>query len=354
MTAPFSALLSHRAARVGPAFVVIASLAAGAGCARVAAVSEVKPDGSMTRTLTFNGNSAEPPPGAAAGVASSSSGMGGPHLSDLIDLPKAANGWKITRTQQGTSVTITATRTVPVGTSLKNDLGLKAPVKGDATAKSSSALLVENTATILQTAPGRLEYREVLHWVGPHPKDAEGPGPEITESLKKTLPANLSTDTATAHKVVQALQVALWQTMFGPGDPMLPTLMMHPDLAEYRLRQKLHLAIRQALVSSYGDRLTGPALDTAVEQLTAAAATSAASKTQAQAKPPGMGDDSGSSGNKDDTPLVALLLRVKMPGKIVTTNGQIDPDSGEVYWPFYSEAPAMEDVVLTATSDTAR
>jgi hypothetical protein len=47
------------------------------------------------------------------------------------------------------------------------------------------------------------------------------------------------------------------------------------------------------------------------------------------------------------------MIRVKLPGKVTETNGELDPDTNEVVWPLYPEAAAMGDVTLTATTDVS-
>jgi hypothetical protein len=39
---------------------------------------------------------------------------------------------------------------------------------------------------------------------------------------------------------------------------------------------------------------------------------------------------------------------VKAPGRVVSSNGEVDELTGEVFWGLFSEAAAFKDVVLTA------
>jgi hypothetical protein len=293
----------------------------------------------------------------------------GPKLEDLVVFPSAAGGWKVTRTREEKSnVTVTATRIVAPGQTVKNDLGIRlpktepaaggvtaAPVKPPvrtARVTDPAALLVENTVTVRQVAPGKLEYREVIHWRGPRPKELDTPDAKMLAALKRSLPTTLANDTASLNKVGVALQRELWTVMFGPGDPMLPLLVFHQDLAQYRIRKQLRGAVRRSLTSVYGSRLSAEDMDTASAKMTAEVASDAARKTQSK-KESGVG---GASGEKDKdsggTP-VALMIRVKMPGKVTETNGELDPETNEVIWPLYSEAAAMGDTALTATTDVS-
>ncbi len=291
-----------------------------------------------------------------------------PRLEDLIAFPSAAGGWKVTRSRSDKSnVTVTVSRVVAPGQTVRNDLGIRLPkpkaADGTAAAPakppvrtarvvSPTALLVENTATVRQIAPGRLEYREVLHWRGPRPKEIDTPDREMLAALRRSLPASLASDTASLNKVGIALQRELWTAMFGPGDPLMPLILFHQDLAEYRIRKKLRGAIQRSLGGVYGARLSSGDLTTAVAKLTAEVANDATRKTQAkkEAGPGGVSAEAG--GDSSNTP-IALMIRVKLPGKVTETNGEFDPDTNEVVWPLYSEAAAMGDITLTATTDVS-
>jgi hypothetical protein len=343
-------------------------LLAGSGCARIAATSEVRADGSMTRTVTYNGTSPDPQNTTTAdGQTSSSAEISmSPHLEDLVVFPNAAGGWKVTRTRdQKSNVTVTASRVVAPGQTVRNDLGIRLPkpkpAEGTMAAPAKppvrtarvvapSALLVENTATIRTISPGRLEYREVLHWRGPRPKEMDTPDPQMVAALRRSLPTSLSGDAASLKQVGIALQRELWTVMFGPGDPILPLIAFHQDLAEYRIQRKLRGAIRRSLSTVYGARLSADALNTAVDKLTIEVANDATRKTQAKKE---AGPGAMSAEADGDNPPIALMIRVKLPGKVTETNGELDPETNEVVWPLYSEAAAIGDITLTATTDVS-
>src|SRR4028119_1422729 len=75
----------------------------GSGCARITAASEVRSDGSMTRTVTYSGTSPEPQKTTTSDgtvVTTSAEFSMGPKLEDLVIFPSAAGGWKVTRTRE--------------------------------------------------------------------------------------------------------------------------------------------------------------------------------------------------------------------------------------------------------------
>ncbi len=46
--------------------------------------------------------------------------------------------------------------------------------------------------------------------------------------------------------------------------------------------------------------------------------------------------------------LVPLMFIVKTPGRVVSSNGEVDELTGEVFWALFEEAAAFKDVVLSA------
>ena len=69
------------------------------------------------------------------------------------------------------------------------------------------------------------------------------------------------------------------------------------------------------------------------------AKTTAENKTNLQA--PSKKDDSGMASN--------LTFSVQMPGKIISSNGEVNHSTHTTFWGLYPETAAMGDIVLTAT-----
>jgi hypothetical protein len=42
------------------------------------------------------------------------------------------------------------------------------------------------------------------------------------------------------------------------------------------------------------------------------------------------------------------MFIVKIPGKVISSNGEVDELTGEVYWALFPQAAALKPVVLTA------
>lgn len=379
-----------------------------AGCGRMNTYSEVKPDGTLVRTLTFKGGDKDAKPDPE-GTGGSGDGMmaalgGGPGIPiEAIAVIPSGPDWTVTRTKKQNEVTITATRTIPPGQTVTDDLALRAepdpgvmgnppgsdirtaPEPASKPAAKPAAkpgskpaskpgtkpkpksgggkpgelhlalyatpvrqappgpkMMLSNTVTVREFEPGKLEYKEVIRWNGPRPKDTEIADPDMVEKLRKAMPPALANDPG-VPKVTLRAQKEIFTLILGPGDPLLPLLMFHQELAEYRMMSRVAGALNRALIAEYGDRLTEADRKNIAAQLMGDMTGSVTDKTK---KPPSPGDDpSGGMGNSMP---IAMLFRVKMPGKVISTNGQWDPETGEVIWPMYSMAPSMGDITLTA------
>ncbi len=66
-----------------------------------------------------------------------------------------------------------------------------------------------------------------------------------------------------------------------------------------------------------------------------------------QAEPAAAAAASGNSSG-----LTPLMFIVHPPGKVVSTNGEIDEFSGEIFWALFEEAASYQDVVMTAVLET--
>lgn len=304
------------------------------GCARMGTSTEVKPDGSFVRTVVYRGS------------APSTDGFAmGPSLEDIVAPPRTP-GWKVTREKDPktpTELVITATRGFAPGETLSDDLALRAPKKKDAPKNVPPTVVLGNTLAVTKLPDGKLEYRETIRWRGTKPTELHQGDPEIIAALAGTLP-NL--DKAGQARVAQRIQQGVWQALFGPGEPILGLLMTHPDLGEFKLKKRLGESVATALQAELGEKLSEGERRIAVQKLVTLITADVKDRTKKQVNAgPG-----GSPDGSEDT-LVALLIKAKLPGKLIQTNGEQDPVTGEVVWGFLSPAPAAGDLVLTAVCE---
>jgi len=214
-------------------------------------------------------------------------------------------------------------------------------------------VLITNEVSVREVAPGRLEYREVLRWNGARPTDLAKADEELAATVKSALPPALASDGALVAAVQRDIQRSFFRLLMGPGaDPIFATFLTHQDLAEYRIRQRLASAVVASVEANVGDKLPPTERKAVSDKLIADMSKAFAAQTKSKAGPP---DPSSGGEEKDESgPLVAVFVRVKMPGKVVETNGEYDPLTGEVIWPMYSQAVALEDVTLTAICEVPK
>jgi hypothetical protein len=301
------------------------------GCGRTSTMTQVNPDGSFVRTLTFRG----PAPAEGEGAI-----MTGPTVDTLFELPGGA-AWKVTREKKDNELIVTATRTFPAGTAAQQDIALKA--KG----KAPMGRLIVNSVVIRQIAPGRWEYRETLRWQGERPKELVNPDPKMLTAIKAALPANLATD-ANVLEVAQIAIKGLWRLLFGPGDPLVSQLVMHPELAERKLKRLATQVLTAALEQKFANQLSAESRTVIARKIVEQGLESTKTLTQEKANP------STPPQKEEDEPasLVAMGFTVKLPGKILSANGEVDEASGEVFWALYAQAAAIGDVEMVAVCET--
>lgn len=300
----------------------IAGLALFAGCTRVAVTTTVGTDGAWTRQDVFTESKSNP--GSSTQV------------SDTFVLPIGA-GWKSTKSVSKDDVKYTSTLHVKGPAQCERDISVRR--------KGLGPVLVTNKVVVRQVSPGVWEYRETLHWKGAKPKELTSPPPDVIAALRSTLPANLASD-ATAKALAPKLIQGVWSAMFGPGQSILPTLLLQPDAAEHVLRQRVGRAVDQALVDSLGTKISAAERRRTVSRLVGAMA----DKTKSQSA---LGGGSKTTDSNEGTDLPSLTFTLKPPGRVIRTNGEVDEYANEVWWTLYPEAAALGDVVMTATWQSA-
>lgn len=306
----------------------------GSGCARMTATTEIKPDGSWTRTGTFRGAPTTSKPGAMAFT---------PKIRDVFALPEGKD-WKTSVKRESEEVIYTAVREMAKGESLKDDVVLKA--KG-------VPRQIDNEVSVREISPGRIEYRETLHWRGEKIKELEAGEPQLEAQVRKALPAGVPGDPE-----IKSLSVGMmrefWLMLFGPSDPLISSLAMHPDLIERKIRFRFGKAVSQAVAAKLGDKLTFDQRTALVRKIVDSMMDKVPLGKQTESmNGGGLGGALGPAG-VENMNFVAMLFVAKMPGRIISTNGEADESTGEVYWAFYSPAVAVGDLTMTAVCEVGK
>ena len=297
-------------------------------CARARVTTQIQSDGSWTRTV------------ALTGQRRTDGFQPAPTLEDTFVVP-AGSGWKSTEEAQDNNRTLTLERTLPAGATLEGDVSIRSsePGKGPEPGK----LRLVNHVAVKATGPHQVEYRETLHWTGPPGKLLGDIRPEDLARLKSHLPRALATD-ANAHALLDKVTELSVPVLFGPGEPLLAIGLLHPDLALYRANQRIGAVLVKALEQQFGEKMQPAERRNAAKQLIQEALNSA---KISQPDP-----TTAATAPANSAGLTPLMFIVKPPGKVVSTNGEIDEFSGEIFWALFEEAATYEDVVLTAVLET--
>jgi hypothetical protein len=286
-------------------------------CARSRITTEIKGE-SWTRTDAFSGQEKK------------DGGMV-PSVEETFVLPK--EGWQPREEKKESEHTLIFEKTLAAGATLKGDLS----IRGAAPDK----LTLVNEVTVSRLAPHRFEYRETLRWTGP-PPEMSTPKPEDLARIKDALPKDLATD-ANARALTDKIGKLSIPLLFGPGDPLLALGIVHPDLAARRLSQRAGTVVLKAIDEQFGNKLQ-PAEK---RELARKLIESIIAQTKPTQPDPAKGPktDSGPA-------LIPLMFIFKSPGKMISTNGEVDELAGEIYWALFGEAASLQPVVLTAVVQT--
>jgi hypothetical protein len=294
----------------------MAALALSA-CARARVTTAIKADGSWTRSVSLIGQEKKGGP----------EGQMIPTLEDTFVIPSGP-AWKSKEEKKNEERILTLERTVAAGVSLDGDVSVKA---------TEGKLKLVNRATVTRVGGNRVEYRETLHWKGDTNQIAGKLKVEDLATIKANLPAELATD-ANAQAVAEKTAELSVPLLFGPGDPLMAMGFLHPDLAVRRAGQRMGALLVKALEQQFGDKLTLAQR----REVAAKMIQETFSSANITSRPPPDTSTTNSSG------LVPLMFIVKTPGRVVSSNGEVDELTGEVFWGLFPEAAAFQDVVLTA------
>lgn len=322
--------------RVAPLSALATAALFTTGCARSVITTTVKPDGAFARKIVFHGPK---PNEQGAGFAA----PGGGEMTDTFEMP-SGGPWKTKREKLENEETYTAERELTPGSVQKKDIVIKS---GD---KMKPGIFVVNEATVHSIGPGKWEYRETLHWVGKIPDVVTSADPDVAKAIKAALPPALATD-ANVRPITIAINREMWHLLFGPGDPLISgwtQFMMQPEAVERKMTVRMSAGVDKALVAQLGDKLTSEQRRTYVRKIISNVVAGLNAKTTQNADP----NKLGSKPDMGDAAITALTFSVTLPGKIVSTNGERDDFTGQVYWLVYPQAAALGDVEMTAVCDT--
>lgn len=306
--------------RILRALPLIPLLLIGIGCTRTSTDTVIANDGSWTRTVKLT-----IPKEAQMG------GDKAPTFEEFF-VPPAGAGWKITKTTDKDSQILTAVRSAALGETIMKDIQVK----------EGGKITCVNQVKVTQIAPGRFEYLETIKYTGDKKPEKAKSVAEVMPIFKAALPAG--TDEATINRIGEKFFIEVWHVIFGPSDPMLSMLVLHPDMAERRMKAAFGKAMDRVLAAELGDKMDKEARLKAIRQLVKELDSDKIIGPEKDKQK----EESSSGGNSS---LVSMFTSVKLPGKIVESNGETDEVSGEVFWGYYADAAVVGDVQLRAVCD---
>lgn len=288
------------------------------GCARVENASVVHADGSVERTVVVKINN----------VASEmSEGQQKVMPRSFITLSPNAS-WKTEESvsPQGEDL-ITATMKLAPGQVVADEF----IISDGEDAKANCSVAAK------KLPDGNVEYTETWTWKG---KLDVGESP--IAGLDALIVAKLEAKGVAkqeGEKVARSVLREAWRMIFGPGDPILATMLTNTELAMRRLNN----GIAKKVVSELST--AAPAMS-GEERLAIAAEIVREMHMSKMADPEANAPTPDEDGRQNL--LVSILSRVKGPGVVVETDGEQDILAGETFWSMYLEACAHEPVVLKA------
>ncbi len=325
------------------------------GCARERVSVTLGKDGTWTRRAVYavtNEDSAGNPPSTKTS-----------EVSDSFVLP-SGEGWKLTSAKTKDEKTVTAERTLPLNQTIADDIVVREAsngsllpgqnpggkegailVQGDDPPKPRKTL-TSNSVTVKQVSPGKYLYTETLHWTGDMPANMQKLDEKETALVRAALPPALATD-ENVKAVANLFSRELGLALIGPPIPLihrLPLLMSAPEVFARLISRRVGPALLPALKEKFGDQLTPEQRLTITRRLVEGITDELKANGPDQAGNAQGGDSKNGSA-------ISLFVSVKLPGRIVATNGTFDNFSHEIAWSFYPEAAAFGDVKLTALCD---
>lgn len=304
-----------RALRSGN-WLAVAAVLVAIGCTRASFRTEIHPDGSWTRTERFSEEG----------------------LREAFSLPKGG-GWMVNRVEEKEGASHIARRTLRPGETLRRDLVVERDEAGTARRRLASEVTLRDVDGPRPQGARRWQLREVLRWHGPRPQPFLDRERELQRILQAGLPEGLASEADREYLVRQTLREA-WRVLTGP-DEAWQVGAGHAEFGERHARMRLGIAIDRLLAGKFGRRLTLEERREVVRKLVAAVPLTME----------GDGQENSDWFDANEAGRIPLMFVVKVPGRLVTTNGTFDPVTGEVLWGLYAAAPALEEVVLTATGE---
>lgn len=288
------------------------------GCASSSSTSVVNADGTWTRTLKL-----------MVREAPNLGGDQGAKPPEIFGMP-AGTEWAKSEQAKDDGKLTTLKRTFKAG---------EGPVT-DIIIKDKAGTRYKNFVVVRKLDGNRIEYYEKIVMVGEKTKRTSNEADSFKQELKPLLPAGLATD-ADLDALSKKTETALARLLFGPDDHMFGGFLTNIDGTIHRLRNKIGVIEDRLLAEQFGEKLSADDRRKVVIGLLAKFDENSNMINDKKPSPNSESDDSGAN-------MVGMSVAVKLPGKVVETNGEVDNFTGEIFWDFMSSTAEPDVLELRA------
>jgi hypothetical protein len=199
---------------------------------------------------------------------------------------------------------------------------------------------LKNFVVVRKLEGNRLEYYEKIIFLAPNEQKQQKELGDYIAQMKKIMPTGVATEDD-YKAMAKKSSTALIRILVGPEDHLMGTLILNPDGAARRLRSKLGVIENKVLTEQLGTKMTQEQRDDVIKKMLA---TFDKETMMGNSKPSASPDQSSQS----QADFVGMSVAVKLPGKIIETNGEIDGYTGEVFWDFASNSAESDVLELRA------
>jgi hypothetical protein len=299
--------------------VAILALAALIGCARTSSTTVVDANGDWHRTVKL--------------TISKGTGMSDPSASaeewpNPFKFPSGAE-WTKTESVKDSEKTITLSRDVKAGDTQLTDI-----IAQDEKSKKTT---LKNFVQVKEIEPGVYEYYEKIVNPNPEPFSTNTDAIKFKESLTKALPEGITLDDETMILMTKQMVISISRIMFGPDDHIFGSLITNPEGAGRRMKVQLGKVLDTAFKTHLSAKLNDEQRKAVITKLMAEVDGESIKNSKKSETSP----DKASEGS-----FIGMSVCVKFPGEVISSNGDIDPYTGEVFWDFLSATAELEPLEL--------
>ena len=325
------------------------------GCAQSSVQTVVGRDGSWTRDIEWSSNK---PVIDTGNSTSSSSSASATDLSETFQFPDK-KVWNVTSGFLDEKKVYRAQRKFQLGETSRGEVTVLGKVEG------KQQTLLSNEVTIKKVGPDLWQYREVLRWKASQSvEDTMNQVPigklktyEISQSIKKALPPELATP-QNVRELTVSLQKSVLQSLLGPPRPYLTLMLLQDDAATQDWMVQYGRKVDAILQAKFGDKMSSQQRYQTTRKILIPISQSLADEKNKRLSPEPVKKDKDTKDKDKKSTVkmsesVILNFRLNLPGKLVSSNGIVNPYTGTISWSLYPQAAQIGEVVLTATTRVA-